>query len=269
MDNIKELLAKEGIDTYGIVDFDKLTVINPRLLPKEEKPLSALILLIPYRRGDVDVKDDLNMGLFARIPDYHGYFRALAVRLAPTLKSICGGSVYAFADHSPIKEKDAARLCGLGFIGNNSLLVNPVYGSFVFIGCFLFTVHVPELIRHCDLNCGNCTRCAEACPAGAIKADGISVERCLSALSQKKRKTDAERAELKATKTFWGCDICQNVCPYNAKARLSPIEAFSENVLDNVKPETIRDMDDATFGGYAFSYRGKQTVEENFLTDGD
>ena len=269
MDAVKSIFNDEDIELYGIIDFDKLKIINPRLLPKENHIRSAIIILMPYRRGDIEITDGFNMGLFARIPDYHCVFRSLAEKISPKIENVCGGKVYSYADHSPINEKDAARQCGLGFVGKNSLLINPTYGSFVFIGCFLLTEKLEELIHTCHYDCGSCTVCADACPTGAVRGGVICKDKCLSAISQKRRKTKDERAVLNASKTIWGCDICQNACPYNSDTKKSPIKVFSENLLENVSLKTIQQMDEEAYSKYAFSYRDKRTVEENFLTDND
>lgn len=266
MNDYKTLLEKHQIYEYGVIDFNKVKILNPKLLPAENIK-SALFILIPYRTGNLAIKDSFNMGLFARIRDYHGYFAELSKKLIPELQRISGGDVFGFADHSPVDEKDGARQCGLGFIGKNSLLINPRYGSFVFIGCFLFTERLEEKNKACLLKCGTCTACAKACPCSAVCDGKINRTLCLSAISQKKNKSNEEKALIKSSKTVWGCDICQNTCPYNKNAELSPISDFDFGVLDNISAEIIENMDDDTYKGYAFSFRQKKVITENFLTD--
>ena len=174
--------------------------------------------------------------------------------------------MFFFADHSPINEKDAATKCGLGFIGRNSLLINQKYGSFVFIGCFLFTEKLEEVIRNGKKGCGDCKRCENACPTGAISYGIVNLERCLSGISQKKKKTEEELSLLQDTKTVWGCDICQNVCPYNKKALKSCIIEFDKDSLVNISAEIINSMEEDVYKHYAFSYRPKKVIAENFLT---
>ena len=262
---MKELLKNNKISEYGIVDFEKLTVINRRLLPKEQIK-SVLFVLMPYKTGNVFPTDGYNMGLFARITDYHLYFSRLSEKLLSRLEEISGGKVFAFADHSPIFEKEGAAKCGLGFIGKNSLLINPTYGSFVFIGCFLFTKRIEEEIRNCDLNCGDCNACTKACPNNAIGDDKIDTKLCLSAISQKKNKAIEDKIILAKTKTVWGCDICQNVCPYNKQAVSSPLLDFDENAIENISAEMISTMGENEYKKYAFSYREKNVISENLLT---
>ncbi len=267
MKEIENILAKHHIFEYGICNFDKVKILNPKLLPNSVIR-SVLFILMPYRTGRVTVKDGYNMGLFARIRDYHGYFAELSQTLIPQFEKLSGGKVYGFADHSPIDEKAGASLCGLGFIGRNSLLINPRYGSYVFIGCYLFTEQLEEKSALCVFDCGSCHLCADACPTDSIENRSINRKSCLSAVSQKKAKTDEERAVLKHSKTVWGCDICQSVCPYNKNAELSPINRFDVNVIENISAEIIEGMDEEAFKSYAFSFRSKKVIIENLLTDG-
>ncbi|MBE6678576.1 MAG: epoxyqueuosine reductase [Ruminococcaceae bacterium] len=265
MELIKKLLNDCGITEYGVIDFDKLTVINERLLP--DTPVkSALLVLLPYRTGNIKANDSYNIGLFGRIKDYHMVFAGIADKLTPEFKNNFGGEVSFYADHSPVHEKEAAAKCGLGFIGHNSLLINPKYGSFVFIGCFLFSKRLEERLLECNYNCGKCAKCIELCPTGAIDKNGINVDRCLSGVSQKKKKTEEELKILQQTKTVWGCDICQNACPYNRNALFSQIAEFDSIALKHISAEIIEEMEDAQYKQYAFSYRPKKVITENFLT---
>ncbi len=262
---IEELLNGHGITEYGVIDFDKLTVINKRLLP-DTTIKSALIVLLPYRTGNIKADDSYNIGLFGRIKDYHTVFADIADKLIPEFKNRFGGEVFFFADHSPVYEKEAAAKCGLGFIGRNSLLINPKYGSFVFIGCFLFSEKLEERLIECNSGCGKCGRCMELCPGNAINENGINVDRCLSGISQKRKKTEEELKILLQTKTVWGCDICQNVCPYNKNTQFSTVAEFDSIALKNISAEIIEKMEDSQYRQYAFSYRPKKVIAENFLT---
>lgn len=238
MEVLKKLLNAEGITEFATVDFERLTVINPRLLNGKPGIKSAAVFLIPYRHAGMKEGGGFNVGLFARCRDYHLYAKGLFERIIPALMAETGGEIYGYADSSPIDEKGAAATAGLGFIGKNGLLINPVYGSFVFIAELLFTKRLEEDIRHCDGGCGNCTACIDACPAGALKG-GYTRERCLSFISQKKRKTKEDCEVLKANKTVWGCDICQRCCPYNKGAQFSNIAYFKEGFIEDFTPQRL------------------------------
>lgn len=265
MSIIDSLMRSEGITEYATIDFEKLKQINPRLLHGASVQ-TALVMLIPYRHTAQSVLDGYNVGLFARCRDYHLYASMLFDRLLPTLKNEYGGEIYGFADHSPIAEKDAAQKCGLGFIGRNGLLINRRYGSFVFIAEMLFTAKLDEDLRELSVGCGGCKACVSACPTGALGGGGFERERCLSAISQKKKKTWDEHALLHRTKTVWGCDVCQNVCPYNKNAAYGNIDFFAEGFLSEFSKEALISMSNEEYDNYAFSYRSKTVMEENFLT---
>ncbi len=265
MKHIEDLLNRYGITEYGVIDFDKLTIINKRLMP--EVPIkSAITVLLPYRTGNINAEDNYNIGLFGRVKDYHTVFADIADKLIPEFKKNFRGEVFFFADHSPVYEKEAAAKCGLGFIGRNSLLINPKYGSFVFIGCFLCSEKLDEKLQDCKISCGKCSRCLDACPTYAVTKKGFEADLCLSGISQKKKKTYEEQKILHSTKTVWGCDICQNVCPYNKNAKLSTITEFDSIAMENISAEIIEEMEEEQYNQYAFSYRPKKVITENFLT---
>jgi len=263
---MNKLLSAENISEYAVIDFDKLSVKNPRLLPEDVDVKSTLVILMPYRHKNITVKDGLNAGLFARCKDYHGYFAQLAKRLIPTLEGFSGGRVLGFADHSPIDEKGAALMCGLGFMGKNGLLINKRYGSYVFIGEFLFEKRLPELLHKTDGTCLNCGACIKACPTNAICHSGTDIRNCLSFISQKKKKAEEDTSLLSEHRTLWGCDICQQVCPHNKNVSYSPIPYFNEEVIDNFSFELLEGMSEENFKKYAFSYRKREVITQNFLT---
>ncbi len=262
---MEKLLLKEGITEYGIVDFNKLKVINPRILP-EGQIGSALMILMPYRHEGVHLTDGLNVGLFARCKDYHAYFLSLKEKLLPVFEAKSGGKVYGFADHSPIHEKDAAAKCGLGFIGKNGLLINKRYGSYVFIGTFLFEKTLKEKIISTENSCIGCDACLSACPTGAICKNGVNAAVCLSCISQKSKKTVEELVVLHKNRTLWGCDICQTVCPHNANAAYSTIPYFAEELITAFTEELLCEMSEEIYKKYAFSYRKRKVIIQNFLT---
>lgn len=263
---MNNLLLNENISEYAVIDFDRLLVINPRLLPRDADIKSALVILMPYRHKNITPRDGLNAGLFARCKDYHLYFAELAKRLVPKLEALSGGRVWAFADHSPIHEKNAAKTCGLGFMGKNGLLINKRYGSYVFIGEFLFEKRMAELLRSTETDCLNCNACIKSCPTLAIGKDGVDIKSCLSFVSQKNKKTDEDISLLAKHKTVWGCDICQQVCPCNKNTSYSAIPYFNENLIEDFSLELPDGMSEEMFKKYAFSYRKREVITQNFLT---
>ncbi len=263
---MNNILLSESISEYALIDFDKLLLKSPHLLPEGADIKSALVILMPYRHKGIAPTDGLNAGLFARCKDYHLYFKELAKRLVPRLEALSGGRVWGFADHSPIDEKNAAMMGGLGFIGKNGLLINKRYGSYVFIGEFLFEKQLPELLHKTENSCLECGECLKACPTKAIKSGGVDISNCLSFISQKNKKTEGDGAVLAKHRTLWGCDICQQVCPHNKNAAYSPLPFFNEEIITDFTKELLEEMSEENYKKYAFSYRKRKVIVENFLT---
>jgi len=244
---LEQTLKSEGIEYFGWVNFADCTIINERLLDRhfpDDKPESALIFLVPYYTGD---SEDRNVSLYAVAADYHIYFRSLFDRLT----AFTAGRAVGFADHSPIDERRAAVLAGLGDIGDNGLLINEDYGSYVFIGELLCTFTpdtMPEPFE--DKGCIHCGRCRRACP---------SPDECLSDLTQRKAEPSEETMSLmRRYHTAWGCDICQKVCPLNTAKKHTPIEFFRTDLY----PDAQKALADGS-ENRAYYWRGRKVIERN------
>ena len=253
-----ELLSKEKIDCFGILPVEALSVINPRLMPEWVR--SAVILAVPYDTGD---RYGDGVSVYAHIMDYHLYFKELYARIIPTLeKAFPGKQFFGSADHSPIHEKEAAAKAGLGVIGMHSMLINSVYGSYLFLGSILSDIVTEETAKEVCY-CDRCGECLKACPGNAIGEGGFCYDRCLSALSQKKRLSDNEKSLLKSAHIAWGCDICQEACPYNVQRTFSQIPFFVESRHGDFSASEIASMSDEHFSNFAFSWRGRDRIHEN------
>ncbi len=242
------IFSDEKIEYYAILPFNAYDVINPRLLPEDSK--NVIVFLIPYR---TDREENNPLAHFARIRDYHGFAKELFSRLIPKLSSLYpDNKFFGFADHSPLNERKLAERSGLGSVGKNGLLLNEKYGSYVFIGEIITTANLESRIFPKKEVCLDCGLCEKECP---------KKEECISAISQKKRKTEDDLKILKETNTVWGCDICQEICPLNKNSPLSPFEYFYKDKISNF--HDILKMDEDTFNSYSFSYRGRKTITEN------
>lgn len=123
-------------------------------------------------------------------------------------------------DTSAVLERSWAVLTGLGWIGKNTLLIHPQYGSFLFLGVVFTNLTLgqgPTLLKD---YCGNCTRCLSACPTQALKPHDLEARRCISYLTLEKRGewNDYPGEKIDTRGFVAGCDLCQEVCPYNTKA---------------------------------------------------
>ena len=155
---------------------------------------------------------------YARGDDYHELMIARLDQLHRAIETEIGRPVSgkAYVDTGPILERDLARKAGLGWVGKSTNLVNPRIGSFFFIGSLVIDLELePDAPFEHD-RCGSCTRCIDACPTGAIVDERVvDATRCISYLTIEKRGTiDEELAPLIGDHVY-GCDICQDVCPWN------------------------------------------------------
>ncbi len=255
---IKGILAKEGITRVGMLNIKDCDIINERIMPQWAK--SVIMFCIPYRSTTEPVNDGFSE--YARIYDYHKFSSELYERITLSMETATGHLFKGFCDHSPINEKTAVAKCGLGVIGRNSLFIDDVYGSFVFLGSIITDAECFSEAQDIKL-CENCGLCQVHCANSAIIDRGIDRNKCLSGISQKKTKSDEERELLKKHNIVWGCDICQSVCPHNKIATISPISYFKETRIEHIDRDFILSLSDEEFKKYAFSYKGRKIVLNN------
>ncbi len=164
---------------------------------------------------------------YARGDDYHEVMIARLEQLHCWLESETGRAIHgkAYVDTGPILERDLARRAGLGWFGKNTNLINPRFGSFFFIGVLLIELDLaPDAPFEAD-RCGVCTRCLDACPTDAFAGPRVlDATKCISYLTiEAKGAIPAELRE-KIGGLIYGCDICQDVCPWNVR--------FSQEIRD-------------------------------------
>lgn len=200
---------------------------NPRLLlPSAE---SILCIAIPYARNS-EVALDPNRPRFARYisgPDYHEFLKEKLDRIFVKLERTFSGHTPAplkwkvCVDTSALLERSWAALAGLGWIGKNTLLIHPKLGSYLFLGFVLTNLKSEKAPHLLPDYCGKCERCISGCPTRAItEAHTLDSRKCISYLTLEKRgvldPVTSPRPERLGT---WvaGCDVCQEVCPFNLK----------------------------------------------------
>ena len=184
--------------------------------------------------------------------DYHITIKEMLTALA---KRLCEYSPQlrfrAFTDSAPLAEKSYARRAGLGWIGRNSLLISPDYGSMLLLGELVIDEEVDEYDAAKEyIGCGECRRCVEVCPNGAISEGRyIDTRRCISCRTIEPM---AEGESIELDGWIFGCDACQVVCPYNQRAKLHTNPHF-DPIVDplSLDVEAWRAMSEEEFNSLA------------------
>lgn len=181
---------------------------------------SAVVVLHGYYQRDAEPAPGRGrISRYALGDDYHDVMRGKLGSLGTSLVAAAGaGSWRAYVDAGPLPERDLARRAGLGWFGKNTMLIHPRFGSFAFIGVVL-----TDLVLECDAafaadRCGACRRCLDACPTRAFPAPRVlDASRCVSYLTIESRSPVPEPLVPGVGDWLFGCDVCQDVCPWNVR----------------------------------------------------
>ncbi len=183
--------------------------------------------------------------------DYHDVLRERLKQLADFLhEQHPGCRTRGVVDTAPLLERDFARQAGLGWFGKNTMLINKRIGSWFFLAGLLTDVELIADAPHNTSHCGTCTRCLEACPTDAfVEPCVLDARKCISYLTIELRDQPIP-TELRPFMGDWifGCDVCQDVCPWNSKAPISAEAAFEPRAkLNPADIDWLLQLDDARF----------------------
>ena len=191
---------------------------------------------------------------YARGDDYHEIMVDRLDTLHRWLETETGAPIQgkAYVDTGPILERDLARRAGLGWIGKNTMLVNPRRGSYFFLGALLLDLDLAADEPFDADRCGTCTRCLDACPTDALIAPGeLDARRCISYLTIEHRSEIAAELRPLIGDHLYGCDICQEVCPWNvsfaqelAEPAFRPRDALSSKSAAQLSQDLLDTTDD-------------------------
>ncbi len=187
--------------------------------------------------------------------DYHDSVMPRLRQVEAALREACGTDeliTRCYVDTGPIVERVAAKYAGIGWIGKNTCIINQKIGSWLFLGVMLTSL---DLIRDLEPGlpspdrCGSCTRCIDACPTDALIAPyQLDSNKCISYLTIEKRGEIPEELRSGMGRHIFGCDICQDVCPWNRKAPATNVEEFQPRPeLVNPALEWLVEMSEEEF----------------------
>jgi epoxyqueuosine reductase len=244
--NLEPILRAEGIDLWGVcaaqspphlpayaewvaqgnhgsmgylADHLPLKSHPEHLLPGVK---SILAIALNYNQ---DPPQNPKIARYALGRDYHKVLRSKLKRIQANLSD---GSHRICVDSAPLLERDFAQLAGIGWFGKNTMIINSRRGSWFVLGFLLTTLDLPRS-QPAEGGCGTCTRCIDACPTGAIvQRDGrwqVDARRCISCLTIEHKGPFTEEQERMVGDWTFGCDVCQEVCPFNQPRETQPNRA--------------------------------------------
>jgi epoxyqueuosine reductase len=210
-----------------------ILVLGYRYPPPAEHPLTSES--VP--RGQI--------AAYASGRDYHLVLPEMMETLVQKLQTRLGKTFpyRYYTDTGPILERDLAQRAGLGWIGKNTCLIHPEYGSYLLLAEILLGIELESDLPFEADRCGSCTRCLQACPTGCILPDRtLDARRCISYLTIEHKGSIPDELGSELGDHIFGCDICQQVCPWNEKAtrhanpsQIDAEKGFTANLLDELK----------------------------------
>src|SRR5688572_18889935 len=243
-----------GEMAYMANHFDKR--LDPTKLVPGAK--SVVSLMYNYFPGEVakpvisndSERESFKISRYAYGEDYHKVVRRKLKALVADLKNEIGdfhGRV--FVDSAPVMERDWAKRSGQGWIGKNTLLINPKKGSYFFLAEIILDIEF-DYDHPLRDHCGTCTRCIDACPTDAISPEGYILDgsKCISYLTIELKSSIPESFKGQMQDWIFGCDICQEVCPWNRFATTHQEPAFEmSDELKHVKRQQWEEMTEEIF----------------------
>ena len=216
--------------------FDKR--LNPTLLVEDAK--SVISLLLNYYPSEEQNTDSYKISKYAYGQDYHFVIKEKLKELLNTIQSEIGAvSGRAFVDSAPVLDKAWAAKSGLGWIGKNSNLISQKTGSFYFIAELIVDLELEYDTPTTD-HCGTCTACIDACPTEAIVSPYVvDGSKCISYFTIELKDNLPQEMKGKFNDWMFGCDVCQDVCPWNrfSKPHSEPLFNSNKELLSFTKKD--------------------------------
>lgn len=240
----------------------------PSKLLKNAK--SVISVILNYNTNENLKNQRYNVSKYALVNDYHAVMRSKLEELLTAIKNKTPKiNARIFIDTAPVLERYFAMSSGLGFIGRNTCLINPDFGSWVFIGEIITDVEPDFYDSPIHFDCGECQLCVKACPCGALSKYGLNANKCISYHTIENKNNTPDMVAEKITNQVFGCDICQNVCPHNKIIDLphSQLPSISAK-LDKLNPEELNNLSNREFNrrfeNTSLLRAGRKKIIENF-----
>lgn len=221
-----------------------------RIHPEQRFPWvrSVIMLAFPYGNVPSSPQNPL-IARYARSQDYHHLLEQKLKKIEHFLRQSFPESQFCtYVDTGPLLERELGQTAGLGFIGKNTLLIHRYHGSYFFLATLLTDIPFPSDLPIDTSHCGTCTRCIDVCPTKALTPYQMNASKCISYLTIEK-KGDLSFSEMQGLENqFFGCDLCQEVCPFNRKPFSFGSELQEPHPLAQLSWEQILELDEQTFG---------------------
>lgn len=219
----------QGKMAYLANHFDKR--LDPTKLVEGAKTVVSLIYNYYPEKQLSHQPEDLKLAKYAYGQDYHDVIRAKLTEFLEVIREEIGEiNGRSFVDSAPVMERQWAQRAGLGWIGKNSLLLNRQMGSFFFLAELIIDLEATPDTALAKDYCGTCTACMDACPTDAIvQPEVIDASKCISYLTIELKEAIPNEFAGKMENWVFGCDICQDVCPWNRFSRTHQEPAFQPN----------------------------------------
>ena len=211
--------GRHGEMHYLAARFDERVDVRTYFPPARSVVCVAMNYHVPLTLAEAPSPDSGRVARYALGEDYHVHIQKRLKDLADWLRAAWPGTLTKFAvDTAPVLERELAVRAGIGWQGKNTNVISPTIGSWIFLAELFTSLDLPADAPATD-HCGTCTRCIDSCPTGAItRPYELDATRCISYLTIEHRGDVADDLRRLTGDWLYGCDVCQDVCPFNGRA---------------------------------------------------